>query len=83
MKQPVQHRGADSGVVVDIWPHWETPLVGGQNDAAFEIALCHDLKERSGSFAGEGQVAELIHDEQIGPANSPAPQQFVTRPARV
>ena len=40
------------------------PAVGRQDDRGLQVALADDLEQRGRGVSGEGQVAELVDDEQ-------------------
>src|SRR5438093_976282 len=66
MKEAVQHRGGDGAVAVeDGWPLLEG-FVGGEDDGAAFVALADDLEEEIGAALIDGEVADLVEDEQGG-----------------
>src|SRR5690606_17323275 len=69
-QEAVEHGGGDGGVAEDLSPGGDA-AVGGQDDAGLEVALGHDLEQRGGCFTGQGEVAELVDDEQGGAGEEP------------
>ena len=64
VQQTIQHRGGDCGVVEDSYPTRADPDVGGQDDAALEVALRDQLESRGSCLSFHGQVAQLVNDEE-------------------
>src|SRR5262249_54714579 len=53
VEEAIEHGGGDHGVVEELPPAGDA-AVGGQADAALEVALGNDLEERGGALAGQG-----------------------------
>ncbi len=67
MEQAVQDGGGEDAVVVeDFRPLFEGP-VGGDNHGPSLVAVADDLKEQVGSRFIDGQVSQLVEDEQVRP----------------
>lgn len=65
MQQSIQDGGCEGAVVVeDTGPVFEG-FVGGQQDGSAFVAGTDDLEEQVGSCFVDGQVADLIEDEQM------------------
>ena len=78
MKQAVEDRRGDGGVLEDL-PPLSDAAVGGQDDRARLIAAADDLEEVRGGLAGQRQVAELVDDQArprsaSWPASGPRPR---------
>ena len=77
MKQAVEDRRGDGGVLEDL-PPLSDAAVGGQDDRARLIAAADDLEEVRGGLAGQRQVAELVDDQarprRSWPASGPRPR---------
>lgn len=67
--EPVDHRGGDGGVAEHFAPAAER-LVRGDDDAGSFVAGRDELEEQVGGFAVEGDVADLVDDEQRQPAEA-------------
>ena len=77
--EAVDHGGGDDVVAEDLAPAAER-LVGGDDQAGSFVAGGHQLEEQVGGFGFEGDVADLVDDEQRVAAQ---PDQFVLEPAGV
>ena len=64
MEQPVEDRGGEDLVAEDVAP-LRHDLVGGDQDAAALVAAGDELEEEMRAPAFEGQVAELVDDQQL------------------
>src|SRR5882672_11353931 len=65
MEDPVQDGGGDDPVAEDLPPAAEA-LVAGEDHGAALVAAADELKEQVGPVAIDGQIADLVHDEQAG-----------------
>ena len=66
MEEPIQHGGGQRGVVVeDAGPLFER-FVSGQHDGTALVALADNLEEQVGAMLVDGQVADLIQNQQPG-----------------
>jgi hypothetical protein len=64
VEEPVEDCGSEDAVVVeDLRPVFER-AVGGDDDGSPLIALGDDLKEEIGAVFVDGQISELIEEEQ-------------------
>src|SRR5215469_10539616 len=70
VQQPVEQRGGDGGVAEGAGPVGDADI-GGQDRAGFEVPLVDDLEQGGGAVGGQGQVAELVDDQQAGPGEEP------------
>ena len=61
VQYPVQQRGGHDLVVQDLSPLLEA-LVRGQHRRGVLVAPVDELEEQDGAAAGEGEVADLVHD---------------------
>src|ERR1035438_10576908 len=67
MEEPIQDSRGEGGVIVeDASPLFEG-FVGGQHDGAALVALADDLEKQIGAMLVDGQVTELIQDQEPGP----------------
>jgi stage V sporulation protein SpoVS len=62
--QAIDERRGHHGVAQDLPPLLEAP-VGGHDDRAPLVAAGHQREEQVGRLALKGQVADLIHDEDV------------------
>ena len=67
VKQAVQQRGGDNGAAKDIAPFGKA-AVRGQNHRTALVAGIDQLKEQVTTSGDDRQVADLINDQQLGPA---------------
>jgi len=70
MQQPVEDRGGDDGVSEHAAPLADRAIAGDQHAAAL-VAARHQLEEQMRRIGLERQVAELIHDQQLGLGEMP------------
>lgn len=63
MKESVQDRGSEGGVVVEDFGPGFVGLVGGEDDGASFVALADYLEEEVGAGLVDGQITEFINDE--------------------
>ena len=68
MQQAVEQCGGHDRVAEHLGPFGESSI-GGQDHGAFLVACADQLEEQAGTFFGQRQVADLIDDEQCGPAH--------------
>jgi len=76
MHQPVDHRRRHDGIAEDLTPGREG-LVGGDDHRAALIAGGHQLEEQVGGLGVEGDVADLVDDDERGALQQP---QVVLQP---
>ena len=69
MQEAVEDGDGDGRVVEDLAPVSDPP-VGGEDDGAVFVAAADDLEEVRRGFAGHRQIAELVNDEDGGPAQN-------------
>lgn len=69
MEESVEDRGGDRRVLEDL-ASLGGPSVRRQADRALLVAAADDLKEVRGSLARQRQVAELVDDQDPGPAQN-------------
>lgn len=69
MKEPVEDRGRDGGVVEDLAPAGDA-AVGGEDDRAVFVAAGDDLEEMRRGLGGQGEVGELVDDQGCGAQGS-------------
>ena len=65
MQEPVEDGSGQDGVVEGFTPI-EEALVGGDDQAGALVAAHHQAEEQAGFQGGEGQIADLIHDQHLG-----------------
>src|SRR5262249_21130327 len=65
VEDAVQDRGGDDPVAEDLSPAPKA-LVTGQDHGAALVAAADELEEQVGALAVDGQITNLIHDEQAG-----------------
>jgi hypothetical protein len=65
VEDAVQDRGGDDPVAEDLPPAAET-LVAGQDHGAALVAAAGELKEQVRHLPINGQIADLVHNEQAG-----------------
>ena len=66
MRETIEDRAGD-GLVVEHGAPVSRCSVGGQDDRPALIARGHHLEEKVGGVLVDGQVAELVDDEDVGP----------------
>src|SRR5581483_11364961 len=64
VEEPVEDGGGDGGVLEDLAPVGDA-AVGREDDRAVFVAAGDDLEEVAGGFGGQGEVAELVDDQQL------------------
>ena len=67
VQQPVQDGGRQDLVGKDVAPV-AVGLVRGQDDRAAAVAAADELEQELGGHAVEREVAHLVQDQQLGPA---------------
>lgn len=65
MDEPINERGGHHLVAEDLPPLGET-LIRRQYRARVLVPFRHELKEEHGAGSGDGQIADLVDDEQRG-----------------
>ena len=65
VEQAVEDGGGDDPVAKDLAPDGEG-LVGGDQDGALLVAAGNELEEQVGGHPVDGQVADLVDDEELG-----------------
>ena len=63
MSEAVEHRGGDDRVAEDLAAGGEG-LVGGHDQRAALVAGVDELEEQAGGVGVEGEVADLVDDQQ-------------------
>ena len=66
VRQPVQKCGRHAFALEDLAPVAERQVAGDQQALAF-VSVGEYLEQKLGAAATEGEVAELVADQQIGP----------------
>src|SRR4051794_39539876 len=63
--EPVDDGFGEAGVVEDLGPfaEWE---VGGDDQRSAFVAFGEDLEEELGGAGGQGEIAELVQDDELG-----------------
>ena len=82
VEQPVEHCGGHHGVVEDL-PPGPDAQVRGEHGRALQVALGDHLEEGGSCLVGQGQVADLVDDQQSGSgeeAHGGGPPSFEGRP---
>ncbi len=64
VEEAVEDGGGDGGVAVEDGGPVLEGFVGGQDDGAAFVAGADDLEEQVGSALVDGEVADLVEDEQ-------------------
>ena len=64
VQQAVEDGGGDDGVAEDLAPGAQA-LIAGQDDRAPLVAARDELKEEIGALAVDGDVADLVDDQQL------------------
>src|SRR5512135_349818 len=67
VQQAVQQRGGDDRVAEDLAPFGKA-AVGGQDHGAALVAGIDQLEEQVAAAGDDRQVADLVHDQQLRPA---------------
>ena len=67
MQKPVQQRGGDNRTAEDFTPFGKA-AVGREDHRALFVAGVDELEEQIASAGHDRQVADLVDDEQSGPA---------------
>jgi hypothetical protein len=67
--EAVDHGGGDGGVAEDFAPASEG-LVAGDDDRRSFVAAADELEEQVGGLSFEGDVADLVDDEERDPAEA-------------
>jgi hypothetical protein len=65
VQQPIQQRGGDHGIAEDLTP-FRKAAVRGQDHGALFVSGVDQLEEQVGAAAGDGQIPDLVDDEQRG-----------------
>lgn len=65
VQQPIKQGGGDDRIAEHLVPFCEAP-VRGQDHGAFFVAGVDQLEEQVGAAAGDGQIPDLVNDEQRG-----------------
>ncbi len=65
VQEPVEEGGGDDGVAEDLGPLGEA-AVRGEDHGALLVAGVDELEEQAGASGGDGEVADLVDDEQRG-----------------
>ena len=65
MEQAIEKRGGDDRIAENVSPFREA-TVRGQDHRALFVAGVHELEEQVGAAGGDGQIADLVDDEQRG-----------------
>ena len=63
VQEAIEERGSDDGIAEDLAPFGEA-AVRREDHRAFLIAGIDQLEEQVGAAAGDGQVADLVDDQQ-------------------
>src|SRR5690606_7455655 len=74
VEEPVQERGGEDGVGEDLAPLAVALVAGEEDRLSGLVALAHGLEEEGGVGTGEGQVADLVEDEEVGAGDDPEQQ---------
>src|ERR1700694_2522083 len=67
VEQAIEERGGDDGVAEDLAPFGEA-AVRGQDHGAFLVASIDELEEQVAASGDNGQISDLIHDQERSPA---------------
>src|SRR5260221_14165846 len=67
MEQPIEQRGGDDRAAEDVAPFGEAS-VGGEDHCALLVPRVDQLEEEVAAAGGDRQVADLVDDQQRGPA---------------
>jgi len=67
MEQAIEERGGDDGIAEDLAPFGEA-AVRGEDHGALLVASIDELEEQVAASGNNGQVPDLIHDQERGPA---------------
>ena len=65
MEQTVQNRRGQGLISEDVSPD-QKAFVGGQDEAGLLVASAEEPEEQTGFFPGEGQVPDLIQNQELG-----------------
>ena len=63
VQEAVEERGGDDGIAEDLAPFGEA-AVGGQDHGALLVAGVDELEEQVAAAGHDGQVADLVDDQQ-------------------
>ena len=66
VQQSVEHGGSECGVVVEDLGPFAVDAVGGDDGGAALVALAEDLEQQVGAGFVDGQVPQLVQDEDAG-----------------
>ena len=67
MEETVEGSGGHDGVTgEDVAPFGEGFVGGDDGGGLFFVAAADDLEEQRGLFVVESEIADLVHDEQLG-----------------
>ena len=78
MEQPVEN-GRGHHLVPEHVAPGPDGLVAGEHQAAFLVTAAHQVEQQMPGLALQGEIAQLIHDQQVGP--SEMGQGLLQRPA--
>ena len=70
VEQAIEQRGGDHGIAEDLAPFGKASVGGEDHGAAF-VAGVDQLKEQVPAAGDDGEVADLVDDQQLGPAEEP------------
>ena len=70
VKQPVQQGGGDHGIAKNIAPFGKA-AIGRQYHRALLVASVDELEEQVASASADGEIADLIDDQQRAAAEEP------------
>ena len=68
VRQTIEERGGHLGVAEDGRPFAEGQ-VGGDDDRGALVEPADEVEQQLASGLGEGQVAELVEDDEVAPAS--------------
>ena len=70
VEQPVEQRGGDDGIAEDVAPFGKA-AVGGEDHGAAFVAGVDELEKQIAAAGHDGQVADLVDDQQRGAGKEP------------
>ena len=65
VEQAIEDGGGDDGVAKDVAPLADAPIVGEEDRASFVLSG-YELEEEMGGVFLEGQVSDLVDDQDLG-----------------